>query len=370
MLHILIGMPDKAALGGANACEPPFVRELRSMKVDADEEVYVYGDDSTHTNIFKRIVRVIHTARRLRRRLRAKSYAMLHLNTAFDVKAVLRDVVCVAAVCSFGTKIFLKLHGSDARLLATRNPLLRSLMRFLLNRVDGIGVLSAEERDNFLRFGVAQRKVFVVKNVVKENLHERDANFRVRLHLAPDVPLLLFAARLIPEKGLIDVVRACVRLHEEGERFVLLCLGDGAARAAAEREAAQAGIGAHVRFFGRLPEAETDAFYSNSTLLVFPTYHQEGLSMTIFNSIAAGLPVITTRLRAAADYLSEPENCLWVEPRDPAMLAAKVSYLLQRPETCAAMRANSLALAKEFTASIVAAEFIEIYERLLQTKQL
>ena len=52
--------------------------------------------------------------------------------------------------------------------------------------------------------------------------------------------------------------------------------------------------------------------------------------MVIFNAAAAGLPIITTRIRAAADYLKEPDNCLWVEPRSPDLLAGKIDGGPQR----------------------------------------
>jgi glycosyltransferase involved in cell wall biosynthesis len=99
-------------------------------------------------------------------------------------------------------------------------------------------------------------------------------------------------------------------------------------------------------------------------MLVFPTYHYEGFPMVIFKSVAAGLPIITTRIRAAADYLSEPDNCLWVEPQNPHMLAEKIARLLDQTETRARMRRNNLELADEFTARAVAPEYLEIYNQL------
>ena len=87
--------------------------------------------------------------------------------------------------------------------------------------------------------------------------------------------------------------------------------------------------------------------------------------MVIFKSVAAGLPVITTRIRAAADYLGEPDNCLWVAPRDPRMLAERITRLLDRPDERALMRRNNLELARRFTAAFVAPEYLEIYNQLV-----
>jgi glycosyltransferase involved in cell wall biosynthesis len=264
----------------------------------------------------------------------------------------------------------LKFHGSDAALFETANPALRSLVRFVLGQADGIGLLSSEERGNFTRAGVDGRKLFVVKNVVAGADADPRAgeNLRAKLGVDAETPLLLFIARFIPAKGLTDVIRACAILRDEGRGFELLCLGDGEARGAAEAEVARLRLQERVRFFGYVPEAETPEFYAGSTMLLFPTYHYEGFPMVIFKSVAAGLPIITTRIRAAADYLREPENCLWVEPKNPHMLAGKIAQLLDRTDAMAVMRGHNLELARRFTAPSVAPEYLEIYNQLVAGK--
>jgi glycosyltransferase involved in cell wall biosynthesis len=385
-----MGMPDRESLGGPAACEPPFVAELRRLGAEVAEETYVYGERLGGTTLKQRVARVVATARHLRGRLRREPFDVVHLNTSFDRMALMRDAATIQLLRpATRAKIFLKFHGSDAALFETKNTALRALVRFVLARADGIGLLSSEERENFTRAGVERSKLFVVKNVVATaegvespsveanpsasahndaSLNDAAAasstNLRARLSVDEETPLLLFIARFIPAKGLTDVLRACATLRDEGRAFQLLCLGDGEARAAAEAEAARLKLDGRVRFFGYVPEAETPEFYAGSTMLVFPTYHYEGFPMVIFKSIAAGLPVITTHIRAAADYLREPDNCLWVEPRNPRMLAAQIARLLDRPDTRAAMRRHNFALAEAFTAASVAPEYLEIYNRL------
>ena len=367
-MRLLMGMPDRGSLGGPAACEPPFVAALRALGAEVAEETYVYGEQrSGRTTFRRRVARVLMTARLLRRRLRREPFDIVHLNTSFDTMALLRDAATIRLLRPTRAKIFLKFHGSDAALFETNNPALRALVRFVLESADGIGLLSSEERENFTRAGVDRRKLFVVKNAVvagAEADRGAGANLRAKLGVDAETPLLLFIARFIPAKGLTDVLRACAILRDEGRAFCLLCLGDGEARAAAEAEAARLRLDERVRFFGYVPEAETPEFYAGSTMLLFPTYHYEGFPMVIFKSIAAGLPVITTRIRAAADYLREPDHCLWVEPKNPRMLAEKIARLLGETNARAAMRRHNLELARQFTAASVAPEYLEIYNRL------
>jgi glycosyltransferase involved in cell wall biosynthesis len=398
-VRVLMGMPDRESLGGPAACEPPFVAELQRLGADVAEETYVYGERLGGTTLRQRVLRVLSTAKRLRRRLRSEGdFDIVHLNSSFDTMALMRDAATLRLLQPTRAKIFIKFHGSDAALFAPHaSTLRRALVRFVLKRADGIGLLSSEERENFTRAGVERRKLFVVKNVVTgaedvegEDAHatrnssstlsasstpgassmrtpQHEGSLRAKLNVTDEAtPLLLFIARFIPAKGLSDVIDACAILRDAGRAFELLCLGDGEARASAEAQAARLNLSGRVRFFGYVPETETGEFYAGSTMLVFPTYHYEGFPMVIFKSIAAGLPVITTRIRAAADYLREPENCLWVAPRNPQMLAEKIIQLLDQTDTRASMRRNNLELARQFDARVVAPEYLEIYNQLLK----
>lgn len=366
-MRLLVGMPHANSLGGPAACEPPFVRALRErFDIEVEEEVYVYGDRLTGTSFSERVARVLRTAHALRRRLRAGRFDLIHLNTAFDTKTVLRDFITLETLGSYAGKVFLKMHGSDAQLLETKNHALRFMYRRSLARVRGIGVLSSEEKKNFLRAGISEAKIFVVKNAVAKNLYSRALSSDTCAKASEQTPALLFIARFIETKGLLDVIRACAMVRDRGFAFELRCLGDGPVRAAAEAEVEQLNLQSEVRFFGYVPEAETAEFYQTSRMLVLPTFHPEGFPMTIFNAVAAGTPVITTRIRAAADYLHEPENCLWTEAKNPSMLAEKIIKLLEHPELCEMMSRNNRKLAEQFRAEKVAEEYVEIYRRVLQ----
>jgi len=360
-MRILIGTPEQGAHGGPAACEPPFNAELRRLGVEVDEEVFTFGSNPGPVGRTKRVLR---TVGRFGDLAASGKYDLIHLNTSFDTLALFRDVPTVRRLQGSGARLFLKFHGSDARLLQTRNPVLRSMSRYLLSRADGIGVLSSEERANFLRGGVPAAKVFQVKNVVAPSVVPGTTQFAQQLQVASDTPLLLFIGRFIPAKGLLDCIKACKLLFDHQQDFLLLCVGDGPALPAAEAEVARLGLASRVRFFGYIPETEAANFYANSTMLLFPTYHYEGFPMVIFNAAAAGLPILTTRIRAAADFLTEPDNCLWVEPKRPDLLADKISKLISDSDLRNQMAENNKALAAQFSAAIVTREYLEIYRAI------
>ena len=61
------------------------------------------------------------------------------------------------------------------------------------------------------------------------------------------------------------------------------------------------------------------------------TYHQEGFPMAVFQAVGAGWPVITTRIRAAADYFVENEHCLWVEKKTRSNCMRNFALLTNKP---------------------------------------
>lgn len=361
-MRILVGIPEKGSQGGPAACEPPFIDELRRLGHDVVAEIYAYAD--VKLSLPGRVSRVLNTARHFQEAVRTGRFDLVHINTSFDSRALLRDAAIVPGIFARGAKVFLKFHGSDGDLLKTKNPLLAMLQRRLLSHTDGIGVLSTEEQKNFLRAGIPERKVFVVKNVVEPNSQFRSPDFLRRWNLPDDRPLLLFIGRFVETKGLLDVIAACGLLRDGGLNFYLLCLGDGPSRSEAEALTRRLNLQDHVRFFGYIPEEQTAGFYVNSDVLLFPTYHIEGFPMVIFYAAAAGLPIITTRIRAAADYLQEPANCLWAEPRRPDLLAARITDVLKDLELRSSMANNNRTLAAQFSAEIVTAEYVRTYRQI------
>lgn len=364
-MRILVGMPDKNSLGGPIYCEPPFVVGIRETGVEVDEEVYVYGDAGTATSIFSRVSRVLDAARRLRACTREKQYDVVHLNTSFDEKCVLRDLVTMFYLRRSGVPVYLKMHGSIAAFLKTESAFWRYLQRRVFKMAANIGVLSSEERELFLAAGCPAEKLSDARYVVVAEDFEHDLAFRVRHGIGETTPILLFSARFIPAKGLIDLIEACGELKKAGREFILFCLGDGPIRNEAEQLVKQHDLVAEVRFTGYIAESETAAFHANSTAFVFPTYHDEGFPLVLLKSLAAGMPIITTRIRAAADYLNEPDNCLWVNPRDPHDLAAKITRLLDDENLCTTMSANNKHLAEQFSPANIAEEYISLYKAIV-----
>ena len=357
LMRLLMGVPSTSHVELARY----EIEGLRELGVEID--TLPYGSRSEGESTLKKALVVAWTARAFRRALQRSTYDLVYLNSTIGSRALVRDAITLQALRSANVPVFIKMHGSDSTLLNRTDPVARILKHIVFNRAAAFGLLSSEEIANFHKAGVEEHKLFRVKNVVNPSVYKKDVEFKQRIGLSPGSPMVLFAARFIPSKGLIDLIRACAILRDRGYSLNIVCLGDGPSRSECEAEVECLGIQRLVRFPGFVPEAETKPYYANADMVVLPTW-EEGFPMTVFQAVAAGVPVITTRIRAAADYLHEPENCLWVEPRNPGQLADKMQQLLDSPALMEQMAHNNLSSADNYSKETVANEFLEVYRTI------
>ena len=358
-MKLLVGLSRIGREGGISVTERRFLDECRKQS-DVIIRTFEFGSRVSDESVITRIVGRLWDVAVYAWLLIDERPDIVHINSSFDKRALLRDVWYALVSKLFRRRLFIKLHGSDAGLLLKKSIFWRLLAGTTISNASAIGVLSNEEMTNFTDAGFEHRKFFTVKNAVDV---ERFSSPRP----ASSIPQLLFIGRFIRTKGLIETIEATNLLLKSGEKAQLLCVGDGPQKQDAEALVREVGLASAVRFTGHVSEAEATRFYLESSVLVFPTFHDEGFSMALFQALAAGLPIITTRIRAAADYLKEPDNCFWVEPRNPEMLAEKTTLLLHDPNLGKQMSANNRELAKRFAPDVVAQEYLTIFNNLLAT---
>lgn len=355
-----MSLPDRRVRGG-----PPSHLYLLCdtlIRHGMDVRGFIYGgrthDEGKLRKVFGRLVDLA----RLPILVARHRPRIVQLNSAFDRKSVLRDVFFVPLVRALGRTVVVKCHGSDLEFLASKRSLWRLLSVVVVRGSHVICLLSHEEEAAFrARFPGA--RLAVVKNALDLNRYNPDSDFRARHGIPADIKLLLFVARFINTKGLCEVVSALPTIRERHDVHAVF-VGDGPVRAQNEDLCRKLGLDGATTFTGYIPEEETVPAYVASDLLVFPTYHQEGMPMVIFHSLACGLPIVTTRIRAAADWLEEGKHCVFVPPRDPQRVAEAVIQLLDRPELREEMSRSGRELAKQFDKNRVAREWVSLYESL------
>lgn len=142
---------------------------------------------------------------------------------------------------------------------------------------------------------------------------------------------LLYLGRLVPEKGIDVLLAALPRILTEVPGTRLTIVGGGPLAGDLRRRAHELGTGDAVRFHTQVPHAEVRNFYASATAKVLPSIWSENSPLTAYECLAAGLPILGSRIGGIPDLVRDGETGLLFRPRDPADLAEKAVRLLRMP---------------------------------------
>lgn len=162
------------------------------------------------------------------------------------------------------------------------------------------------------------------------DLLARSAQVRGELGVPADAPLFTVVAAMDPGKNHVAALRALALVPEAH----LACAGDGPERARLESLAARLQLGERLHLLGSVQDVRPLVLASTATVL--PS-RREGLSRSVLESLALGVPVLGSRVRGIQE-LVPPAAGLLVEPDDVAGLAAAMRQAVEFPAP-AALRA-------------------------------
>ena len=280
---------------------------------------------------------------------------MIIVKTAHDWKTLMRDIPLLKRTSGKVAHRILQFHGSSPD--RTEKGWFFHGTRMLLNNSEGALVLSTEEQLAFgARFPGASMEV--VKNPFIP-LQQKDWPPRT-LETIGTPRRLLYTGRILREKGVFQILESVSRLENAVVQFV----GEGPALNELRRETEAFGLESRVQFTGYLSGPELAAAYQQADLMVFPSYWSEGLPSVLLEAMQAGLPVVTTKIRGAADYFREGEGACFVPPRDVAALTQVLQRLLNSPEEMLRMGLVNRGKLAEFSLDNVVQEYADAIERL------
>ncbi|MBD3237397.1 MAG: glycosyltransferase [Candidatus Eisenbacteria bacterium] len=224
--------------------------------------------------------------------------------------------------------------------------------------IDAI-IVHTEWNRQFLghRHHLPLRKIHVIPNgsppapPITED--ERSA-LRRSLGVGEDAVAVAMVGRLTARKGHRILLEALAVLPRKGRGapWRLLVVGEGEERAALERQATELGIGERVGFLGQ--RADAPRLIAVSDLLVLPSL-LESQPLVITEAMAAGVPVVASRIYGIPEIVVDGETGMLVPPGESPPLAEALSALLADPARRARMgTAAQRRYAAELTQEIMA----------------
>lgn len=256
--------------------------------------------------------------------------------------------------------------------LYTLNPALPGAHRRLFGGVETflgryrtdrmIAVSRAEARHAHEALGIPLERIATIPNGVRPFvLLARDAARRA-LGLHPTRFTVGFVGRLAHQKGIDRLVRVADLLASSGDMAIdFAIVGEGDLAAAAGRPIDC--LPGNVRVVGKVDQART--YLSAFDLLLLPSRY-EGFPYVYLEAMAAGLPIVTTRVAGAGELVDAEQIGLVVRnTEDPAPLAAALMQLHASGALRARMRGNCAAAIGRYSVEAMVRRTATIYQELV-----
>ena len=153
---------------------------------------------------------------------------------------------------------------------------------------------------------------------------------------------LISIARLVEKKGIEYAIRAIAQLVKNHQRAHYTIIGDGPLKSNLERLVKELQIEAHVDFLGWREQQEVINMLDQSDILLAPSVtsqegDQEGIPVTLMESMAMGIPVVSTWHSGIPELVDNQVSGYLVAERDVDALAQKIKCLASDPDVYSSM---------------------------------
>jgi colanic acid/amylovoran biosynthesis glycosyltransferase len=179
--------------------------------------------------------------------------------------------------------------------------------------------------------------------------------------------LIVTVARLSPIKGLDVLVDALVELKRQGRRFRCQVIGEGPHRSDLQARLDRQGLSELVALVGARRQSDVQAALRAATIfalpsLIAPNGDRDGIPVSLMEAMAAGAPVVSTRVSGIPELIEDEREGLLVSSRDWRALAETLARLFDdaalRRRLAVAARAK---IEREFDAAREANKLLELF---------
>lgn len=299
------------------------------------EEIEACGIPVLDYNVWSfRHPKVVFAQLRLARDIRRHGVRIVH---TYGFAA---NLFAIPAAKVAGARIVASIRDIGVYLTPNQQRVQRLICRF----ADRILVNASAIRDWLVSDGLDESRITVIPNGVDLDRFEqrpRAGNLNREFGFPMNAPLIGVVGRVTRLKGIEDFLHAAATVAKRfpDARFLIVGEGYTVRGKTIEKDdlyqkelrqlVAELGLQDRVAFAGF--RAQVERVLPELTISVQPSL-SEGLSNALLESMAAGLPVVATRVGGTAEAVRDGENGLLVPPRNPDALAEAIGRLLEAPD--------------------------------------
>lgn len=288
---------------------------------------------------------------------------IVHIGTASRVSFAKHGIMALFSHWS-GVKVVLQVHASMARLIPQKNTFWRRYVLFVLRRMDGIVTLSTEWAS--LIDLLPDVPVCYIPNAINVQPYKvlpRPRPNQVQVNI-------LFLGHIGQEKGCFDLVYAIDQLRRSTTQpFCMHFVGETLYAGEKERlqvEVKKLNLDDYIQIHPPEYDHAKISRLADSDILVLPSYF-EGMPMSVIEAMAAGLPVVATRIGGIPDQIIHQYNGFLINPGDVRALSHSLQALLENPKERLQMGLNGREVACEkFDIETKTNNLIDFYQSILK----
>ena len=261
-----------------------------------------------------------------------------------------------------GAALVVTPHSDRGRPTISKRAFDRIAPRFSLRRATRVIALTRHEASFLASLGVEPGRIAVIPNGI--DLSEFPGP--VPAHRPSAGTTGLFVGRLDPsQKGLEPLVRAVAALPPSSGFRLRIVGEDWGGRQGVLRLASRLDVADRIALVGCVSRTALLREYADADLLVLPSRF-EPFGIVLLEAMAAGLPVVASRVGGIPEVVSDGETGLLVEPGDAEALASAILRLVERPALRATLGARGRERARSYSWDALIPRVLAVYREALQ----
>lgn len=304
-------------------------------------------------------------------------YDLIHANFFMSAKvaADLKEILDIPFVVTFHALGHVRrVHQKDQDKFPAERL---SIEEETIRKADKIIAECPQDREDLIEYyNASARKITVIPcGFSPDEFYPMDKQeARQLLNLNPNEYILLQLGRMVPRKGVDNVIRSLENLKETGKAVRLIIVGGETDSpdpvtcpeiGRLQSIASEKGVEHMVTFIGRRDRKALKYYYAAADIFITTPWY-EPFGITPLEAMACGTPVIGSNVGGIKYSVIDEKTGFLVPPNDPAALAARVCQMISTPALLKKMKRESLKRVNlMFTWENVAKMTGNLYERTL-----
>ncbi len=230
---------------------------------------------------------------------------------------------------------------------------------------DRIVAVSDEIKREMLKYRIPEKKIEVVDNGIDLGRFNKDIStkeIKREFNINDDNKIVGTIGSLRYEKGHIYLLRAAKEIIENHKYVKFMIIGDGPLRKYLANEIINLGIKDNVIFTGY--RKDIPEMLSVFDIFVLPSI-KEGLPLVLLEAMAAGKPVIASKVGAVPKIIKNNKNGILIKSKSIPELKSAIDFILDNKEKVERLTTEGyVTVKKEFSSEIMCEKYLNLYKEL------